>query len=279
MIDVIVDSIIDSVKIFPFVFIIYVLMEIIEDAKNKEKIEKALKTDYAPVFSALTGLVPECGFSVMCAKLYDNGMIKIGTLIAAFIASSDEGLIILFSNGTNLSVILTVVLYKLIFAVFFGLIFNVLLKNFGTKHICPEYGDCLECGERHEKFWDRFVVHPFNHAAKTFIYFIVINVFLGSVIYLIGEEKISLFLDNSKLLQPLLAVIIGLIPNCASSIFIAQSFTEGIICLPALICGLSVNAGMGLLVLFNKKRKIKDNVIIILLMVITSLIAGYVAFI
>lgn len=276
--DVIIDALLDSLKVFPFLLLIYVLMELIESAKSKVKIEKTLSGGAAPAVAGLLGAIPECGFSVMCAKLYDKGLIKLGTLIAAFISISDEGLIVLISSGASVKDILLLLGMKIVYAILAGEIINLIVKLVGDKnvHVCPEEGDCIECGEHIEEFWNKFLFHPLLHALKTFAFVLIFNFMFGTIIYLIGEENVLGFMEKSTGLQPLFAGIVGLIPNCASSIIITQAFTRGAISFSALAAGLSANAGVGYLILLKSAKKAKRNALILGLQFLLAVLLGYI---
>lgn len=276
--EIVSDALFDSLKIFPFLLLIYVLMELIESAKSKVKIEKVLSGAAAPAVAGLLGAIPECGFSVVCAKLYDKGLIKLGTLIAAFISISDEGLIVLISSGASAKNVLLLLGVKILYAIAVGEAINFVLKFTGDKnaHVCPEDGDCIECGEHLEKFWDKFLFHPLLHAVKTFAFVLVFNLAFGTIIYLIGEDNVLSFMKKSVGLQPLFAGIVGLIPNCASSIIITQAFTRGAITFSALVAGLSANAGVGYLILLKNARKAKRNAVVLGLQFLLAVILGYI---
>ena len=276
IIETVFDAVKDALVIFPFLFFVYVLMEMIEAAGNKEKIERALAGGGAPLFAALTGVIPECGFSVACAKLFDGGLITVGTLVAAFIATSDEGIVILLSAPNGVGYALLLMAIKILYAAFIGVLLNILLKNFGKKHVCPVKDDCVECGERHEKFFDKFVAHPFYHAAKTFIYVLIVNVALNLVLHFIGEENVFSFIDKNFAVEPVFTALFGLIPNCASSIFLAKGFTYGIISFSGLIAGLSANSGVGMLILLKKGKNIKQNALIMLITYAAGVLIGYI---
>ena len=275
--EVFIDACLDSLKIFPFLFAIYVLMEIIESAKSKSKIEKVLSGNAAPVFAGFLGAIPECGFSVMCAKLYDKGLITLGTLIAAFISVSDEGLIILISSAAPARDVFMLLGIKIAYAIAVGEIINLVMRFLkkSSEHVCPEEGDCIECGEHHEKFWDKFLLHPLFHAAKTFCYVFVFNILLGTVIYLLGEDNLASFMQKSVWAQPALASVIGLIPNCASSIVITKAFLSGMISFSALAAGLSANAGIGIIILFKGKKNIKKAIVVAALQFVLAIVLGY----
>lgn len=277
MLDVILDALVDGLKVLPFLFLIYVLMELIESAKNKDKIEKALIGPAAPIVAGLTGIIPECGFAVATAKLYDKRLIKTGTLVAAFLAVSDEGLIVLISSGVSIGTVAIFAAIKAAYAILIGEIVNFAFAKFDVGHVCPHSGDCIECGEHHEKPWDRYLLHPLFHTAKTALYVIAFNLVFGFAIYFIGESRLYAFLDNNAYFQPLFCVLVGLIPNCASSVVIAQSYVRGAIGFSSLLAGLSANAGLGMLILLKDKTNVKRNVIILLVLTVSALIIGYAA--
>ena len=273
--NVVLDALTDGVKVLPFLFLIYVLMEMIENARNKEKIEKALSGAGAPVMASFLGVVPECGFAVATAKLYDKGLIKTGTLVAAFLAASDEGLIVLVSSGVKLTELLTFIGIKVIYAVLVGELLNILFRKKDEAHVCPEKDDCIECGEHHARPWDKYLLHPLFHAAKTDLFIIALNFAFGLIIYFIGEDRFYAFLGDNVYFQPIFATLVGLIPNCASSILIAQSFVRGAISFSALLAGLSSNAGLGILILLKDKKNVKKSLVILLSLFVASLVLGY----
>ena len=275
MIDSLLDAVIDSLKIFPFIFVIYVFMELIESAHNKEKIERSLASPFAPLVASGMGIIPECGFAVMCAKLYDKGLIKIGTLVAAFIAVSDEGIIILLSGGAKALNIVMLVAIKVVYAILVGTIVNLFFAKNGIKHTCPEKDDCIECGKVHHKPVEKFFLHPLLHATTTFIYILVLNIIFNFAIFLIGSQNVETFIDSNYYLQPIVSSLVGLIPNCASSIILAQAYLKGVLSFAGLVAGLSANAGVGILILFKSKKNIKSALLILLLMFVAGLIIGY----
>lgn len=273
--DILLDALIDCLKIFPFIFAIYVFMELIESARKKEQVEKSLQSPFAPLIASGLGLIPECGFAVMCAKFFDKGLIKIGTLISAFIAVSDEGLIVLIASGTDITTILLFITVKLCFAILLGSLINVVFAKFNKTHVCTNNGECIECGEHNEKFISKYVLHPLHHAISVFFYLLALNIIFNLLFYFITEEAILAFVNNNLALQPLLCSLIGMIPNCASSMIIATAYTNGIISFSGLVAGLSANAGVGVLILFKNKANIKKGLLIVALMFISGLIIGY----
>lgn len=275
MTEVLLDALVDSLKVLPFILLVYILMELIESAKYKEKIESALIGKAAPLAAGLLGAIPECGFSVMCAKLYDERLIKSGTLIAALLSVSDEGLIILISSGVSADKILLFLAVKICYAVLAGMVINAFFCRRSAKHVCPEKHSCIECGIQHKNPWDRYLLHPLAHALKVFIYLLILNILLGVIIYKIGTENISAFMQASRGLQPLFAALVGVVPNCVSSMLVAKAYAAGVIAFPALISGLSASAGLGLVLLYKNGKKAYRNIGITAGLLLCALIIGY----
>ncbi|MBO4252201.1 MAG: arsenic efflux protein [Clostridia bacterium] len=275
--DVVFDAVLDSLKIFPFILLIYILMEIIENARNKESIERVLQGPFAPVIAGALGAVPECGFAAMLAKLYDKGLIKIGTLIAAFLSISDEGVIVLITGGAMVKDAAILVGVKMVYAILVGVFINILLAKKDAAHVCPEKGDCIECGEHHEGKLDKYFLHPLWHAAKILVYVLIINFLLGMLLEVIGEDALKAFMDGKTYFQPLFASLVGLIPNCGSSILLAQAFNDGILSFAGLIAGLSANSGIGILILLRSKKNFVKALLIIGLQFLCALAIGYIA--
>ena len=278
MLDVIIDALIDSLKIFPFILLIYIIMEGIEHAKNKRAIERALSGACAPIAAGVLGVVPECGFAVMCAKLYDKGLIKVGTLIAAFLAISDEGLIILLSEGADVTSVIMLLAVKIVYAVAIGEAVNLLFAKKDDAHRCPEKDDCIECGKHNEKPLDIFFLHPLTHAVKIFLYVLAVNVAFGVLLFFIGEDNVTAFLNKSFYVQPLITSLIGLVPNCGSSIILSEAYIKGAVTFSGLLAGLTANSGVGMLILLRNGKNFKKAVFIALSVYLLAVALGYISF-
>lgn len=265
----------DTLIILPFIFIIYVIMEVIENTKNKAKIEKALSGKFAPTIASVVGIVPECGFSVMCAKLYEKGLIRTGTLIAAFMSTSDEGLIVLLSSGVSIKDIATLICLKVLFGAIFGSVLNHLLKKFDNNRISSNDG-CLECKKSRFGNFDRFIIHPLFHTLKLLIYLFITNFIFGLLIFFIGEQNVVNFCKQNILLQPIVASIVGIIPNCASSVIIAQTYINGVLYFPGLIAGLTANTGVGILILLKNKKNYLKGITLLSITYFIGVLIGYI---
>ena len=282
MFHIIEHSLIDSVKVFVFVFAFYIILSFFEN-KIANLLKKGKK--YNSFYGALMGLVPQCGVSVIAGDLYLKRHISIGTLVAIFLACSDEGLVILLTSDKALMAI-PLVLIKLIVGFVVGFLLDLFVsKKEVEKHIneCSECNidgvkcccnHCLEEEEEITKF-DIHVWHPFIHSLKLFLVVFIFNVLFNSLFHFIGEDNIISFLEFNKYISPLFAMIIGVIPNCASSIIIGELYISNAISFGALVSGLLINAGLGLMLIFKKKNNVKENLLILLTLVITSLTIGY----
>ena len=234
----------------PFLFAAYLLIEFIEH-RHAEKFASWLGKfgKAGAAIGALLGVVPQCGFSVVAANLYSNRIITAGTMLAVFISTSDEAIPVLLSNPQSAGKILPLIGAKLLLAIVAGL----LVDRFGLFNITKEEIAEVEAEHSHchTEGHHGLLKSTLAHTAKTFAFIFVVMLALEVCIHFVGEERFSAFIANESFFQPFVAGMVGLIPNCASSIIIAQLYAEGAISFGAAFAGLSVGAGTGLLVLFR----------------------------
>ena len=284
MIDVILDAIKDSTYIFLFVFITYIVLSFFE-SKLVNKLRKG--NELNPLFGALFGLIPQCGVSVVAADLYAKRYVSVGTLAALFLACSDEGIIILITSNKWFMAIPLIVL-KLVIGFLVGLLLDLFIKrrlevkdkNKKNENVSNIECNCVYCVMVDEEEITKFDIHvwyPFIKSLKIVGLVFLLNLAFGFIVYFIGENNISAFLDFNKYLTPIFATLIGLIPNCASSIIITNLYVSSAISFGALLSGLLVNAGMGLLIIFKRKDMLKDNLIVLLTLILVAIIFGYIA--
>ncbi len=265
-------SFLDSLKILPSLFIIYFIIEYIEHKKNNEAHHLFMKSKKAgPLFGGLFGCIPQCGFSVIASELYSKGMITLGTLFAVFIATSDEAIPILLSEPSLFSEMLILILSKLLIAVFFGFLIDIIIKNQGVHH-----GHCHQEDEHHhfhgncESCHEGILKSTLIHVAKIFIFIFVISLALSFMMEQFSIESLSL----NKWLLPFITSLIGLIPNCASSVLLTKLYMEGAITLASLTGALCSSAGVGLIVLFKLNKNYKKNMLILLLLYFIGVLSG-----
>ena len=284
MIDVILDSLKDSLSVFVFVFITYIVLSFFE-SKLVNKLRKGNGVN--PFFASLFGLIPQCGVSVIAADLYSKKYLSIGSLIALFLACSDEGIIILLTSNRAL-VAIPLILSKLIIGVSVGFFIDLLIKknlvvkdkSKSEENVTNIECNCVYCVVEEEDEITGFDIHvwyPFIRSLKIVGVVFSLNLLFGLIVYLIGENNIHAFLEFNKYLAPLFSTIIGLIPNCASSIIITNLYVNSAISFGSLLSGLLVNAGMGMLIIFKRRDMIKDNIIVLSILIVTSILFGYIA--
>ena len=273
MLEVIQDTILDSIKLLPFLFLTYLLMEYIEHKTSKKAKETIKKSGrFGPLLGSLLGIVPQCGFSVSATNLYAGRVITLGTLISVYLSTSDEMLPIMISESAPISTILTILLIKFSIGMIAGFIIDLILRLRKKNEEEEKIVDICEKDHCHcEKGIVKSAIH---HTLHIFLFIVIVIFILNVVIYFIGEENISKFLENQPILGPAISSLIGLIPNCASSVIITEMYLGNVINVGTLIAGLLVNAGVGLVVLFKTNKGIKENVKIVSLLYFIGLISG-----
>lgn len=276
MLEVFEDAIIDSVKLLPFLFITYLIMEYIEH-KTKDKTKETIKKSgkIGPLVGGILGIVPQCGFSVSATNLYAARVITLGTLIAVYLSTSDEMLPIFISEGVEIGVIAKILGIKLVIGIVagFAIDFVIRLKNKGKV----EEEKIIDlCEKEHCHCEHGILKSSLKHTINIFLFILVITLIINIAIYFIGEETIAGFMKNQPILGPVIAGLIGLIPNCASSVLITQMYLENMITASTMIAGLLVGAGVGLAVLFRTNKGIKENIKITALLYAIGVFSGIV---
>ncbi len=272
----------DSALVFPFLILTYIIIEVIQRKANLVKNGSFLSGKTAPLYASALGIFPQCGFSVMSAKLYENNLIKGGTLLAVFIATSDEAFALLLTNGELLP-LLMLLLFKFVLAVAVGFTVNAFIKKSisiryrGISSIKHE-DYCRQCGSSTSDATPikAYLLYPLIHALKTFLFVLIINFIFATLIHFIGEDKILSAMQTNILLQPIITALVGLIPNCASSILITQLYIKGGIAFGSMFAGLSANAGIGIAIMLKNRKNLKNNLILLILLYVVSILSGYV---
>ena len=267
-------ALIDSLKVFILVFILYFALSFVENYISKKL---SSNNKVSPFCGALLGLIPQCGISVAASDLYIKRKITVGTLVAVFLACSDEAIFILLASEKFLTVF-PLLFIKLVVGFISGMMIDsFILRKQKLKKDNEEVVSCAHHHEHHHH--DSKLKHNFKHtllhSIEILIYVFIVNFIFGLLIELLGEAKLIIFLQNNKYLAPLFSSIIGVIPNCASSVVLSELYIINGLSFGALLSGLLMNAGLGLVYLFKKKENLKMNVNIIVIMFIISLIIGY----
>lgn len=278
MIDIITETLIDSIKILPFLFLSYLLIEYIEH-KSSHKLEKALSASgkYSKVVGSILGIIPQCGFSAVAANLFSSRVITIGTLVAVFLATSDEAIPILLTYPEKSKDLIMILVIKFIIAVVAGTIIDAILnlkKNKEAKFDNDEmhthmHDICKDCDCDHG-----LLKSSIKHTLSIFLFLLVITFIINIAVELIGDENFSKIILSGSILQPFVASIIGLIPNCAASVLLSKLYVDGALSLGSIIAGLSTGAGVGGIILFKTNKNLKENLSILGLVYLIGAFCG-----
>ena len=273
---VLAEAILDTLKALPFLFIAFLVIEFLEHrAQDKIKHLFTRAGVMGPFIGTVLGCIPQCGFSVMSANLYSSGIITLGTLIAVFLSTSDEAIILLATAHNGGYEIFKLLITKIIISLFFGYIIYFVDKKRHHKHHHHHHSRDLcehdHCGCEE----DGGVLKPaLIHTVKVFGFLLLFTIIIDLFVAFIGTNTLSHLLLSESVLQPFLAGIIGFIPNCASSVLLTQLYISDTLSFGSLVSGLCANAGAGMLILFRNKKKAKENIKILGLLYLCSVVPG-----
>lgn len=268
------ETLIDNIKIFPFLFVTYLFLEYLErktSDKTTAAIQKATKA--GPLAGAVLGVLPQCGFSVVAANLFAARVITMGTLIAIFLSTSDELLPILISYEAPLSLIAVIVGYKAVCGMIFGYLIDFTLQK---KHNLPKPDIETLCQNEHchceenEPLWKPALYH----SVRITLFILAVSLILNFLLQFCGNSANLTQILQYPLLGEMFSALIGLIPNCSASVILTQMYILNYIDFSTMMSGSLVSGGVGLLVLFRVNRPLKQNIKIIALLYICGLIGG-----
>ena len=311
MIDIIKDTLFDAIKLLPFLFLTYLLMEYLEH-KTGDKTQNIVKKSgkLGPLFGGVLGIFPQCGFSAAAANLYAGRIITLGTLIAFFLSTSDEMLPILISKTAPVGLILKILTLKLILGVIYGFIIDGVIglrkkrkRELATEkfkkssneekakhehsHKHNDHDDCHEeepqeaiahmCNHDHcDCEHEGIIKSSIKHTVNILLFIIVITFIINTLIYFIGEDVIANAIASAPIVGILVASLFGLIPNCAGSVIITELYLSNLISFGSMIAGLLVGSGIGILVLFKSNKNIKENLKITGTLYVIGVISGFI---
>ena len=265
-------SFLDSLKLLPFLFFTYLLMEYLEH-RSGNIAEKVLgrSGQLGALIGGALGLIPQCGFSSAAAGLYAARVISLGTLISVFLSTSDEMIPIFLSHSISIELIVKILAIKLTVAIICGVAIDFILKalNKSPKTKIEEFCEQEDC-HCHSSIIKPAIIHTLKVGAFILVFTLLINI----AIHFIGEDNIASFVSINPTLASLFSVLVGLIPNCASSIIISELYVSGIISAGTMLSGLLANSGVALAVLFRTNRPRKNSFLIVLILIAISLLVG-----
>lgn len=274
MMDVVFDTLLDGVKLLPFLFLTYLAMEYLEhrtSAKTKKFVKNSGKA--GPVIGALLGAVPQCGFSTAASNLYAGKVITVGTLIAIFMSTSDEMIPVFLSEQVSVLVLIKLIAIKIVIGLVMGFLIDLIVsrskKNYNMVEKIGHVCDHDHCGCETSIFKSAL-----RHTITIFAFIVVISFALNTVIHFVGEDTLGNLVLNKPVIGPMIAAVIGLIPNCASSVVLTQLYIQGVLGIGSLMAGLLAGSGVGILVLFRENDDIKDNLRILATLYISGVVWG-----
>ena len=272
--EVLIDTLKDTAKMLPFLFGVYLLIEYFEH-KASDRLPNVLRKMgvFGPIGGAALGCLPQCGFSVAASNLYSGRLISLGTLIAVFVATSDEAVPILIASPDGAAKILPLIAAKLIVAIVAGLAVDFCLKIMKSRRNEqqePYHDLCENCGcdER------GVVLSALIHTVKITLFVFFVSLLLGLAISFLGEERLGGLLMTNSPLQPFITALIGLIPNCAASVVLTDLYAAGSLGFGSVTAGLSTGAGLGLAVLFRTNKNLKENLTVAALLYFVGVLSG-----
>ena len=260
----------ESLLLLPLLFLTYLFMELLEH-KAGDGVKKAVSRAgrMGPLLGGLLGLLPQCGFSAVAAGLYAARIVTPGTVLAVFLATSDEMIPVLLGAGIPAEQVLTVLGVKLVVAVLCGFAADLVLCRRGTDRSVSHF-----CEEEHCHCHEGVLRSALHHTLHVFFFVLTVNVLLGGALELVGEQGLAALMQGAPLLSVLIAALVGLVPNCAASVALATLYAKGILSAGAMLAGLLAGAGAGLLVLFRTNRPLRQNLFFVLALLAVGVSVG-----
>ena len=275
MLDVIIDTLIDALKLLPFLFVAFLIIEAIEhklSKKSKKVITKAGKV--GPLLGSLLGAIPQCGFSVMATNLYVTRIVTLGTLISVYLSTSDEMLPVLLSNKADFSLIFRILITKVIIGMLFGFLIDFFLRKKKQTDVEKKHYDL--CEHEHCDCSHSILKSAIKHTLITLIFILITTLVLNICMEYFGNDIMNKVFLKNNIFGSFITSLIGLIPNCGSSVAITQLYLDHAISYGAMMGGLLTASGISLLVLFKINKSIKENIKILLLVYFIGAISGVV---
>lgn len=270
MLDCIIDGLLDTIKLLPYLLITFLLLELLEHklSKNSEIILSKNKR-LGPIVGGVLGAIPQCGFSAMASNLFSSRVITVGTLVAIFLSTSDEMLPIMLSEQTNILVLLKIIGFKLLIGIIVGIIVDLFYKRKEEKSHISDI-----CEHDHCHCEEGVFLSSIKHTLKIGLFILIANLAINIIIYVIGEDTLKHLLLNKNIFKYFIASLIGLIPNCASSVILTEIYLSNLITIGTLLSGLLTGSGLGILLLFKTNKNLKENVTILSIIYFIGVIIG-----
>lgn len=268
--DIIIDTLVDALKILPFLFLTFLLLELLEhklNNKTKNIIKKSGK--FGPIIGSLLGVIPQCGFSVVATNLYITRVISLGTLFSIYLSTSDEMLPIMLSQNAPLNIILLILFIKIMCGMFFGFIIDYIFRRKNNTNY-----NYNVCEDEHCHCGHSIIKSSIKHTFNILLFILIVSFCLNILFLYIGNDIISKIFMKNTIFGPFLGSLIGLIPNCGSSVILTQLYLENVINLGTAISGLLTGSGVALLLLFKNNKNLRENVFILAALYLIGVLVG-----
>ena len=280
IIDILLDAVLDTLKLLPFLYLTYLAMEFLEH-KTSDKVQRSVKRagKFGPLLGGLLGAVPQCGFSAAASGFYAGRIVTLGTLIAIYLSTSDEMLPILISEKVSISFILIVLVTKVVYGVCVGFLIDFVMRKDITKMHAesrpdePVFHDLCEKENCHCE--ESVFLSALKHTLQIAAFIFAVNVVLNACIGLLPEGALEASFMNNRFIAPFVAGIIGLIPNCAASVLLTQMMLKGALHVGGMMAGLMTGAGIGWLVLLKAGHNRKETLKVIGILYVAGVIGGF----
>lgn len=267
--DIIIDTLIDTLKLVPFLFIAFLLIELFEHKFSKKSIKVVESSGkYGPILGSILGIIPQCGFSVMATNLYVTRLITLGTLISIYLSTSDEMLPILISEKAEFSLIIKILLIKLFIGMLVGFIID---KIFKVKKEKKNYNICEE---EHCHCKESIIISSLKHTLNIVVFILLINFILNICFNYLGQDYLSKILLKDSFFGPFISSLIGLIPNCGASVMLTELYINNAINFGSLISGLLTGSGIAIMILFKTNKHFLENLKVIGILYIVGVLSG-----
>ena len=267
--DIIIDTLIDTLKLVPFLFIAFLLIELFEHKFSKKSIKVVESSGkYGPILGSILGIIPQCGFSVMATNLYVTRLITLGTLISIYLSTSDEMLPILISEKAEFSLIIKILLIKLFIGMLAGFIID---KIFKVKKEKKNYDICEE---EHCHCKESIIISSLKHTLNIAVFILLINFILNICFNYLGQDYLSKILLKDSFFGPFISSLIGLIPNCGASVMLTELYINNAINFGSLISGLLTGSGIAIMILFKTNKHFLENLKVVGILYIIGVLSG-----
>lgn len=275
MLEILKDTLIDGLKLLPFLFVAFLIIELVEHKLNNKTQSIITKSNkYGPILGSLFGAFPQCGFSVLATNLYVTRILSLGTLISIYLSTSDEMLPVLLSHNVDINLIFKILIIKIFIGMICGIVIDFILrKKKNTENL-----DYNICSDEHCHCEKGILTSSIIHTLKTFLFILVITFVMNIIFEYLGHNYLSKLLLKDSIFSPFITSLIGLIPNCGSSILLTELYVGNTISFSSLISGLLSNSGIAILILFKSNKNMKENVGILVLTYLISVVSGIILY-